>query len=133
MIGVDANILISAVIGTTNAVLNAVIERDIGLFTTFKQQQECTKILTQKFGLALEAVDLFFEKLGPIFRILDDAEFENWEAVARARLHDRAQPDWPLLAAALSLDGGIWSHDRDFFGVGVPLWSTRNMCFAESE
>jgi predicted nucleic acid-binding protein len=132
MIGVDPNILISAVIGATNVVLNAAIERDIGLFTTFKQQQEYTKILTQKLGLALETVDLFFEKLKPNFRILDDTEIQDWEAAPRARLHDCAQPDWPLLATALYLDGGIWSHDRDFFGVGAPLWSTRNMCFVEA-
>jgi predicted nucleic acid-binding protein len=52
------------------------------------------------------------------------------EAEARQRLHEGGQSDWPILAAALAGGGAIWSHDRDFFGVGVPVWSSRNMRFA---
>lgn len=52
------------------------------------------------------------------------------ETHARRRLHERAQSDWSVLAAALAAEGGIWSHDRDFFGVGVPVWSSRNMIHA---
>lgn len=42
---------------------------------------------------------------------------------ARERLPRDAR-DAPTLALALTLDCGIWTADRDFFGCGVPVWST---------
>jgi len=59
--------------------------------------------------------------------------FVGTERAAKARLQEHCQKDWPVLAAALSLDADIWSNDRDFFGVGVPVWSTRNIDFIEAE
>ncbi|MCU0246845.1 MAG: PIN domain-containing protein [Bryobacter sp.] len=50
-------------------------------------------------------------------RVYQDAEFE-----ARARLAD--QSDWPVLALSLTLQCGIWTHDRDFCGTGVATWKT---------
>ena len=32
--------------------------------------------------------------------------------------------DWPTVALALALDAGIWGEDRDFFGCGLPTWTT---------
>jgi predicted nucleic acid-binding protein len=52
------------------------------------------------------------------------AAFEN---EARARLHDRDEGDWPVLAAAIALACAIWTEDTDFFGTGVPLWTTNRI------
>jgi predicted nucleic acid-binding protein len=32
--------------------------------------------------------------------------------------------DAPTIASALTLNCGIWTNDRDFFGCGVPVWTT---------
>lgn len=36
-------------------------------------------------------------------------------------------PDWPVLAAALTLNAPVWTEDSDFFGLGVPTWTTANV------
>jgi predicted nucleic acid-binding protein len=32
--------------------------------------------------------------------------------------------DWPIAAVALLLDLPIWTEDQDFFGSGIPTWTT---------
>ena len=32
--------------------------------------------------------------------------------------------DWPIVATALTLDCPIWTEDKDFFGSGMPTWTT---------
>ena len=36
----------------------------------------------------------------------------------------RDHSDAPTVALALALDCGIWINDRDFFGCGLPVWTT---------
>ena len=43
---------------------------------------------------------------------------------ARARIERRDPNDWPVLACALTLDCPIWTEDDDFFGVGMPVWTS---------
>lgn len=35
--------------------------------------------------------------------------------------------DAPTVALALALDCGIWTNDNDFFGCGVPVWTTETL------
>lgn len=105
-------------------------ERDATLCAPSPQFAEVYSVLTKKIGIAAERAASLINDLGADLRRLDPDEFVAFEATARARLHARAQPDWPVLAAALAYDGAIWSNDRDFFGVGVPVWSSRNVRFA---
>lgn len=49
---------------------------------------------------------------------------EPTEVEARARIGVRDPDDWPTLAAALLLECPIWTEDQDFFGSGVPTWTT---------
>lgn len=32
--------------------------------------------------------------------------------------------DWPVVATALTLNCPIWTEDKDFFGSGLPVWTT---------
>lgn len=48
----------------------------------------------------------------------------QYEAVARQRIEQRDEDDWPVLAAALTFDCPIWTEDTDFFGCGVATWTT---------
>lgn len=37
----------------------------------------------------------------------------------------RDENDWPApLAAAMQFDCPVWTEDADFFGAGVPTWTT---------
>ena len=47
-----------------------------------------------------------------------------FESHARERLADRDPDDWPILASALAIGCPIWTEDTDFFGCGVPTWTT---------
>ena len=60
-------------------------------------------------------------------------DYDHHRPMADVRLREGGKSDWPALAAALALEGEIWSDDRDYFGVGVPIWSTPNVRFAEAE
>jgi len=52
------------------------------------------------------------------------AAYEAWRAEALERIADRDADDWPILALSLALDCPIWTQDQDFFGTGVPTWTT---------
>src|SRR3546814_9006713 len=64
----------------------------------------------------------------PLFRSLDSLDrlrvvveavpievIAPLEPVAMARIGARDPMDWPMVAAALTLDCPIWTEDRDFF------------------
>jgi predicted nucleic acid-binding protein len=52
------------------------------------------------------------------------SSYESMRSAAMARIGPRDPDDWPVLACALLLNCPIWTEDRDFFGVGVPIWTT---------
>lgn len=51
-------------------------------------------------------------------------ELQLVETQARARIEHRDERDWPGLAAALLMNCPIWTEDQDFFGTGIPTWTT---------
>jgi hypothetical protein len=55
--------------------------------------------------------------------LVTEAEYGAYEAEARDRI-PRDPNDWPTVALAPTLDIGIWTIDDDFFGCGVPVWTT---------
>jgi predicted nucleic acid-binding protein len=127
----DANILVSAIAGVhTKRVLAETAARGVTLGVTEPQLLEAARVLTQKLGLTREEAEIALEAVSALVVPLGAESYAAAEPASRERLHRRAQADWPVLAAALMFDGGIWSHDRDFFGTGVPVWSSRNMRYA---
>jgi predicted nucleic acid-binding protein len=65
---------------------------------------------------ALGTVDAFITLIpGDVY----EAQMEE----ARQRV-PRDQRDAPTVALALALAIGIWTADRDFFGCGLPVWTT---------
>lgn len=125
---IDANILLSAILGSANR-LGQAIDRGADTVVVDAQLAEARNVLL-RFDMPAHAVEevLAHAVSGTHIVTIDDVAAE--EDIARARLHDRGQRDWPVLAAALALDADVWSDDRDFFGVGVPVWSTRNISHA---
>lgn len=55
--------------------------------------------------------------------VVDESEYGGYEAEARDRI-PRDPNDWPTVALALKLGVGIWTGDDDFFGCGIPVWTT---------
>jgi predicted nucleic acid-binding protein len=53
-----------------------------------------------------------------------DSTYARREAQARQRLLRRDESDWPYIALALTVGCPIWTEDLDFFGCGVPIWTT---------
>lgn len=51
------------------------------------------------------------------------AGYAQYVSEARWRI-PRDPDDVPTVALALALDCGIWTADRDFFGCGLPVWTT---------
>jgi len=43
---------------------------------------------------------------------------------ALARIERRDPRDWPVLTTAIVSGHPIWTEDQDFFGTGVPAWTT---------
>jgi predicted nucleic acid-binding protein len=58
--------------------------------------------------------------------VVTEADYREYEAAARDRI-PRDPNDWPTVALALSLGIGVWTNDYDFFGCGVPVWSTETL------
>ncbi len=131
MIVLDANILISAMIGVhTKCILRETSKRGVALAVPEPQAAETLRVLVGRLNAPeAEANALLAEAMDHIKRLSPEF-YQSHETLARQRLHPRAQPDWPVLAAALAAEGAVWSHDRDFFGAGVPVWSSRNLRFA---
>lgn len=51
---------------------------------------------------------------------------EASEDDARWRI-ERDPNDWPTVALALAVNGGIWTEDSDFLGCGLPTWTIRTV------
>jgi predicted nucleic acid-binding protein len=134
MIFMDANILVSAAIGKrTRQAFDAAVGSGIELGVPEAQIAEAARVLVEKIGLSRATAGEALRAMTGLVLPVAHEFYAAQEHAARARLHERAQPDWPVLAAALAVDGGIWSHDRDFFGVGAPVWSTRNLRYAAED
>lgn len=111
----------------------ALRKRGVRLATTESNADELMHTLVAKLRITEDsAADEVARVLEP-FDVIGIEEYDHLERLARARLHQGGQSDWPALAAAMALDAAIWSEDVDFFGVGVPVWTTPNLDFVEAE
>lgn len=126
---VDANIMASALMGATLPLLAEQAARGIILVAPVPQLAETRKALGRR---SVSGADARMEALLEIVQPIEPIAFAAFEAKARERLEPHGQPDWPVLAAAMALGGAIWSHDKDFLGVGVPVWSNRNVRHVEA-
>jgi predicted nucleic acid-binding protein len=121
---VDANVLASAFLGRTMEMLIDMRTRGIELLMPDRQYVESRSVARRKGGWTGARFDAIAVT---VIEVLPHGDYALHEAAARARLGPRGQADWPVLAAALAFEDQIWSNDRDFFGVGVAVWSTANI------
>jgi predicted nucleic acid-binding protein len=120
----DANIMVSALIGRSFTLFEQLVARGIELYATDAQLAETHKTLSGRPFATPKWVDNQIARLLTAIMVMPLDHYLAYEAKARSRLHERGQPDWPVLAASIEIAGAVWSHDKDFFGSGAPVWST---------
>lgn len=121
----DANIMVSALIGRSFPLLVRLLEEGVLLFAPTQQLAEARHVLGKLRDLPQDWIDAQMGLLLEVVIPLHPALLDKHEAKAVSRLHPRGRPDWPILAACYETKGAAWSHDRDLFGSGVPVWSSR--------
>lgn len=126
----DANILIRAVLGTRVSTIIGEYAADVVLLTVeeaFEDAETYLPEILQKRKLDKATIRAALQKLDALRRFMQtipEDVYAHLEDAARERLKHRDEDDWPYLALALLLDCPIWTEDMDFFGCGVPIWTT---------
>ncbi len=134
VIVVDANILISAILGDqtkTHKSLMEIFARRI-LIATTDAIAEAHTVLSHVLPEAV-VPNGRFQRLLLGIEAVQRTEFEDDIQKARLQLRRSAASlngstkDDHVLASAWVFEADIWSHDRDFAGCGWPSWSTANL------
>jgi predicted nucleic acid-binding protein len=126
----DANILMRAILGTRVARLIRDYAVAVDLLTVDEAFDDVAiylpEVLAKRGGAEAEirAAITKLESLRPFIQTIPTTLFEPLEFQARERLKGRDEDDWPYLALALVLNCPIWTEDTDFFGCGIPIWTT---------
>jgi len=129
---IDANILVAELIRQRGRelILNPVWE----LYIPEKQWEESCYELEKRINVMIKK-EVFSSVTGQ--NLLQDAlklaqtkvalipfEFySDYQTIALDRI-PRDPNDWQTVALALSLSASIWTHDQDFFGCGIAIWTT---------
>ena len=125
---VDANILIRMVVGKRAPEdARMAVARGVELITTARQLDEAAGVLGDVFRLEPDDIIEQLLRVADLMSVSGPEGYAHLQAEAVRRLRWTAEGDWPVLAAALAFAAGIWSDDRDFFGTGVPVWSSPNI------
>lgn len=134
MIVLDANILIRVVLGARALDLVNKYASDVQFLAPILAFQEAErhvpKILAERstsealFRHRMEEAEAIFSRLRSMIAIVSEDQLLVFKDAANQRLRKRDPNDWPILAASLALNCPIWTEDMDFFGTGVPTWTT---------
>ena len=80
--------------------------------------------LLARRGIDPGALSSWLRDLQDIVRPLSVEVYGHMRRLALQRIATRDEDDWPVVAAALSLGCPVWTEDQDFFGTGIPTWTT---------
>jgi len=126
----DAAILISAVLGrSAGAIMLA--QQEAVLVTTDRVLDEARRRLA--LGLKRPELLTLIDDLAASITVVPAAALEPIFARCEETLRDAVASrngstrDAHILALAWSVEGDIWTTDRDFAGTGVATWSTPNL------
>lgn len=125
----DANILARAVLGRRVKAVIAEHAEHADFFapeSAYGEAERHLPAILAKHGRAKQiddALDYLLVLRAVVLPVPEEVYGSRREA-ALTRIESRDPDDWPVLAAALVIDCPIWTEDKDFFGVGVPTWTT---------
>ncbi len=127
MLVLDANILIRAVLGNRVRTLLTTYAGVVDFFTPevcMADAQKYLPMLFEKRSLPAEPALTLLSSLECLLHIVDENVYKSLAEDARLRIKSRDIRDWPIVATALTLNCPIWTEDQDFFGSGIPTWTT---------
>ncbi len=128
---IDANILVRAVLGRRVREIIEAHSAQASFFVpemAYAEAEEHLPTLVMRRGGDPEKALRFLRSLRGLVDLIGSEVYSHFESTARERLGDRDPDDWPILAAALAIGCPIWTEDTDFFGCGVPTWTTSRVC-----
>ena len=123
----DANILIRAVLGRRVRELifdNAVMVKFFAPDVAYVDARKYLPALLNSRGVDGTAAMLVLDRLEGVVQPIDVELYEGMQQQALQRIAVRDADDWPVLACAMTLSCPIWTEDADFFGTGVPTWTS---------
>lgn len=127
VIVLDANIIIRAVLGNKVRTLITDHIEKVDFFTPdvcIADAQKYLPLLFEKRSIPADPTLILLNNLKPLLHIVDELIYEREKEEAQLRIKNRDIRDWPIVATALILNCPIWTEDQDFFGTGVPTWTT---------
>ena len=122
----DANILIRVVLGQR---VRQILEQyeDTIIFHSpdacFDDAREYLPLILEQRGIDSRPGVTALDQISRIVQCVDRSLYEEFKEPARERIK-RDPDDWPIVAVALLLGLPIWTEDQDFFGTGIPTWTT---------
>lgn len=123
----DANILIRAVLGNKVRNLLAGFSQSVEFFTPdicIVDAEKYLPILFEKRSLSPEPVLEVLSNLKCLLKVVSESIYQEQAIEAQERIKNRDFHDWPIVATALTFNCPIWTEDQDFFGSGLPTWTT---------
>lgn len=126
---VDANIILSVVLGRRSAAVFARVAKSCRVITSARTVQEVRGVLRDKVPPIADLAEALLAAIGMIDAAIYAERIDAAErclALAVAS-QNGSIADAHLLACAWVFDADIWSHDRDFAGCGWPSWSNANL------
>jgi predicted nucleic acid-binding protein len=123
----DANILLRAVFGRRVRELLETYEDQAQFYTPdvcFQDAQRYIPEFAKQRGFDADLGLAVLDQIGRIVEQVDRSLYEEYQNAARERIALRDPDDWPVVATSLLLDLPIWTEDQDFFGSGVPTWTS---------
>lgn len=128
---VDTNVLVGDLLRSAGR--ERLADERIDLFLPEQMREEAKVELPRRVAAFARRHDLSDASSGELLAsvleaieadvaVIDEPVYAAYEAEARAR-SVRDPDDWPLVACALALDAGVWTHDGDLLGTGVPTWT----------
>lgn len=125
----DANILIRAVLGkrVKNVITTYAVEAEFFVpEVAYEDAERHLPAVLTKFDRAVEIDEAlaYLTQLRQTILPVPEEIYLDQKAEALARIEQRDPEDWPILATALVFECPIWTEDNDFFGTGVPTWTT---------
>ncbi len=126
----DANILLRGVFGVRVRNLLETYEDSVSFYAPdicFADARRYIPSISEKRRIDPGPGILVLNHLSRLVEVVDRTLYEEFEASARERMISRDEEDWPIVATALLLKCPVWTEDRDFFGSGIPTWTTETI------
>ncbi|MGH7882442.1 MAG: PIN domain-containing protein [Candidatus Dormibacteraceae bacterium] len=120
----DANVIISALIrGRARLIFETSL--NLRCLSPITVAEEVAEHLPRVAAKAKINMELALRALGAIpVEWQSPAIYEPFREAALARIASRDPEDWPVVALALATDLPIWSQDKDFEIIGLPVYTT---------